>query len=261
LLRDAVLGEPQPAIPSKEDEHFLSKFVFQDESTDEEYYEYIEPLVSHLRFPLAKCLSMAEQEEHKYLLTTFKGWIIPPPPQTRTNRVLYFDIGSSSWNSTTGGGPAVKYFTPVWERQSIEFDEVYAFDADTPIAKFYQEYPDHMHAKVHYQQCTVSGSQEEGSDLHPFVPNLIHRVARPDDYVLLKLDIDMPDVERAIIDFILQDPESRITELVWEHHISGNYLMEEHWGQLETLDKASLYDSYKYFLQLRQKGIRAHSWV
>jgi hypothetical protein len=260
-LSDVALCEAKPIIPTKEVEHVLSKYVFLDETTGEEYYEYIEPLVSHLRFPLAKCLSVAE--EHKHLPTTFKGWIIPPPPQTRANRVLYFDIGSSSWNSTTGGGAAVKYFTPVWQRQSIEFDEIYAFDAETSVTKFYQEYPaaDQQHTKVHFQQCTVSGSQKYGSDLHPFVPNLIHCVAELDDYVLLKLDIDMPDVEQAIIDFILQNPESPITELVWEHHISGNYLMEEHWGQLETLDQASMYDSYKYFLQLRQKGIRAHSWV
>lgn len=261
FLKGAAIGEPKPIIPSDDHEHILSKYVFLDETTGKEYYEYIEPLVSHLRFPLAKCLSMSATDVSHHFPTTFRGWIIPPPPSIQRKRALYFDVGSSSWNSLIGGGSALKYFDSVWQHQSIEFDEIYAFDMETSPGKFHHEFPPHIHANVNFQQCSVSGRPEDESEQHPFVPDLIHRVAEPDDYVLFKLDIDSPDLEREMIEYILQDKTPRITELVWEHHISGNYLMEEHWNQSATLGQVSLRDSYDYFLRLRRKGIRAHSWV
>jgi hypothetical protein len=49
-------GPARPVTPGPEHERVMSKFVFLDEVTGKEYVEYIEPLVSHLRFPLAKCL-------------------------------------------------------------------------------------------------------------------------------------------------------------------------------------------------------------
>jgi hypothetical protein len=42
--------------------------------------------------------------------------------------------------------------------------------------------------------------------------------------------------------------------------VSGNYLMEE-WGPHRFDNKFSLRASYELFLKLRQKGIRAHSWI
>jgi len=53
---------PDLEVPAKaveitsEYDHIFSQFVFLDEATGEEYVEYIEPLVSDLRFPLHGCL-------------------------------------------------------------------------------------------------------------------------------------------------------------------------------------------------------------
>ena len=43
-------------IPSSKYSHIFSQFTFLDELTNETFVEYIEPLVSHLRFPLAVCV-------------------------------------------------------------------------------------------------------------------------------------------------------------------------------------------------------------
>lgn len=256
---DAALGDVEPLVPSSSQEHIVSKFVFLDEVTGEEYVEYIEPLVSHLRFALSKCLSpVPDIPEYTHRLTAFRGWIIPPPPSMRYNRQLYFDVGVSSWKHVGAGGSSLKYFISNWNRHDINFDEIYAFGDETRVSTFYQELPPDM--KVFYQKCTVSGRPEEGSDMHPFIPNMINRQAISDDYVLFKLDIDEPAVEKGIVEFILQDEATLISELVWEHHISGNYLMNE-WGSPASRDQATLRESYDYFLRLRQKGIRAHSYV
>jgi hypothetical protein len=56
-------GPARPVTPGPENERVLSKFVFFDEVTRKEYIEYIEPLVSHLRFPLAKCFGADRKQK------------------------------------------------------------------------------------------------------------------------------------------------------------------------------------------------------
>jgi hypothetical protein len=261
LPKEVVLGEPQPVVPTKKNEHVVSKFVFLDETTGEEYVEYIEPLVSHLRFALCKCITpKPNNEDYKHHLTMFRGWIIPPPPEIKREKTYYFDVGASTWNAQRWGGPSLQFFANVWKRQSIDFDDIYAFDRDASVHDFYREVPAVYQPHVHYQQCAVSGKPQDGSDDHPFIPNLARRTAQPGDYVLFKIDIDDPKTELEIINYILDDSQSCITELVWEHHISGNYLMSE-WGKMEDRDQSTLRQSYDLFVRLRRKGIRAHSWV
>ena len=152
----------------------------------------------------------------------------------------------------------MKYFFNMWNRASITFDEVFAFEMETPQDKFYQDMPFYHRSRVHYQQCAVSSNPEEDTYERPFLPNMIKRKASDDDYVLFKLDIDSPKVENGNIDFILQDEGNHIDELVWEHHVAGNYLMTE-WGDPSALDQLTLRESYEYFLRMRQRGIRARS--
>ena len=83
------------------------------------------------------------------------------------------------------------------------------------------------------------------------------------NYVLLKLDIDSPQVEQGTFDYILNNNSfegiSISDEIFYEHHIYYNYLMSNWRG--EDAAKTSMKDSYKMFLNLRLKGIRAHSWI
>jgi len=253
-------GQLLPVVPGPEHEHIVSKFVFLDETTGEVYVEYIEPLVSHLRFPLAGCLApVPDHFRYAFHDVTFRGWIIPPPPTLRKDRALYFDAGASDWASGRGG-PSMQYFQRMWDRSNIQFDEMHAFEPFTNVDKFYETVPPAFQEKVHYQQCFVSSRPEDDSTDSPFIPNLVKTKSNPNDYVLFKLDIDSPIVENGNIEFILNDPDVRIDEILWEHHIKGNYIMLKTWGP-GSQDPLSLRDSYEYFLKMRLRGIRAHSWV
>ena len=223
--------------------------------------EYIEPLISHLRFPLAHCVDGEPEgdETYKFHPVMFRGWIIPPPQIDRASKKFYFDAGASDWMHGKGG-PSLDYFVKIWERSGHEFDEIHAFEMETSEKKFKKSVPKEYKEITHYKQCAVSSKEEDHSEDNPFLPLLIKELTEPNDFVLFKLDIDSPTVENGNIEFILNDPDPRIDELVWEHHISGNYLMKE-WGDPSTLDQMSLRESYDFFLRLRQKGIRAHSWV
>ncbi len=85
-------------------------------------------------------------------------------------------------------------------------------------------------------------------------------VAKPEDYVLFKLDIDNNAVEEKIVTTLLASPElmALIDEFVWEHHV--NFVpMAKVWR--ETRSPRTMKDSIGIFRQLRQAGIRAHSWT
>lgn len=113
-----------PIRPGPEHEHILSKFVFEDEVTEEIYVEYIEPLVAGLRHPLAHCHN-GGAKINSLPPYVFRGYIIPPPERPRAKKLLYFDAGASSWDEGDGG-PSLKYFTNTWARQGMTFDIVRA---------------------------------------------------------------------------------------------------------------------------------------
>jgi len=253
---DVPVPSPQAVVPPPgRYDHILSKMTFIDEQTGEKYEEYIEPLVSHLRFPLSKCIHEANQQ-YVYHDTIFKGFILPPPPVIRGDRAIFFDAGSANWDK----GP--KYFLNTWLRHGIKFDDVFSFDENTKPDKFFVTIPSEYQNRIHYKQCTLASRPEENFPDHPFLPALIRESTTENDYVMFKLDIDRPAIEQGIIDFILRDdfPSSVIDEMFWEHHISQNYLMFEHWKATAT-PNTTFRNSYELFLNLRKKGIRAHSWT
>lgn len=254
---DVPIPPPEPVIPGPEHSHIVSKFVFYDEVTNEHYIEYIEPLISHLRFPLSKCITPPEgKDKFKYHDTTFRGWLIPPPPVVRGERAVYIDAGATAWDTENS---SLQFFTNFWKRSGVVFDETFAFQSQTPSEAFYKSLPKEHHSTTHYRQCSISTRAEDGTMEHPFLPVFIDVNTSYNDYVLFVLDVTSPELEIGNIEFILNDPNTRVDEIVWEHHIQGNYLMEEHWRN--NVSSGSLRLSYEYFLRLRQKGIRAHSWV
>lgn len=252
---------PTPVVPTALDEHIVSRFVFMDETTGQTHIEYIEPLVSHLRFPLSGCFPTPSSPSFQPVV--FRGYIIPPPPAAVSGvKKYYFDAGASNWNSGMGG-PSLSYFHHMWARHSIEFDEIYAYEMTTDVSDFEVSVPDFAKNRTHFQKCAVASNRAGHTGDSPFIPLLIKELAPPGSFVFFKLDIDSPLVENGQIEFILDDPSNTIAELAYEHHILGNYLMYPYWIQASAFDNTSttIRESYELFLRLRKKGIRAHSWI
>jgi len=236
-----------PIFP--DNKRIWSWFQVENISTGQITYEYIEPLVSHLRHPLARCFFVDLDDlflvDRSYILPEFDG----------SRRSLLFDAGASSWNDGSGG-PSLSYFTTVWKRYGVQWDHIFAWEGSTPNSTFYKTVPAEWVSKTSYYQQWISTSPEA----EPFLPAIIASKTLPDDYVVLKLDIDSKQVESAIADYIMKwDKLGLIDEFLWEHHVD-NYLMAPYWGDTQDMTK-SIADSYTYFLMLRQRGVRAHSWV
>lgn len=86
---------------------------------------------------------------------------------------------------------------------------------------------------------------------------VLHKIARKEDFVMLKLDIDQPKELRMVIALL----ESRnamdlVDEFFFEHHTTTP-MMRTSWG---TSVACNLSHTYDIFLKLRQSGVRTHGW-
>jgi len=265
---------PLTVSPDFRMDHIFSRFVFRDEVVGEDFVEYIEPLVAGLRHPLARLHYAGSRGPNNVL--DFRGYVMPPPPprmNVTRGRNVYMDAGASQW-STGLGGPSLSYFTGVWKRQGIDFDDIYAYEPTTTVEDFMNTVPEEYKGRTHFSQTYIASSPEAETPEQPFIPLEIMRHlkkvkgsnvgASEEDYVLWKLDIDSPEVEDGSIKYLLEHRDSiKVDEIAWEHHIKHHPVMGKIWAMAKDQTPAdmTLRQSYDFFLRLRQKGIRAHSWV
>ncbi len=113
------------------------------------------------------------------------------------------------------------------------------------------------HKYQYFNWPTTSNSSEASSPLH-----IIKKIAKPRDFVVLKLDIDTPSVELPILRELLKDREllELVDELFFEYHVlfapmNPFWFGSENPSPRPTTD--TLADSNTLFRTLREKGVRA----
>ena len=120
--------------------------------------------------------------------------------------------------------------------------------------------------KTMFHRACIMSTLGEHDNANPFLPLIIKEKTKIDDYALFKLDVDNGPLEIDTVNHLLQlnnnanDHLDCIDEFMWEHHVEGNYLLKKNWKEV-VAKGVTLYDSYQLFLKLRQRGVRAHSWV
>lgn len=253
----ALMMTERVQIPRQtRNETVFSKFQRMAQCNGHEYVfeSWIEPLAFGLRHPAAPC-NMDYLMSKDFLLLTSEselkhiGCGVMP-------RTFYFDLGASTF--ADGGGSSQAFFTSAYRTRGITFDRILMWEASTHAVKeIYDGVPPELYGS--YQYFNIPASADPKDPTNPL--NILKSITNPEDFVLLKLDIDNPPVEDQFIDQIVKDPEiySRIDELVFEHHCKFP-AMERAWGGQPDA-KADLAQSYQLFLELRQKGVRSHGWV
>jgi hypothetical protein len=259
----------QPPVPmssntlemEKDWEEIASKFTFLDETTGEVYYEYIEPLVAHLRFPLARCL------ERKPLLADFASFVIPPPSLSRVDgRTIMYDMGSSDWSR-------LEYIVEEWTAHDAGFTYLitYAPSENENLDAFLESVPEQHQSHIyrHFLNLVDKPPTEHSDPKDFFLPDKIRDQARPDDYIMVKFDRTMnADLKVALVQSIVNDPTSssalHVDEIFWEINASGNYVMQSWFDtnlKFDEVSSMSLADAYGILTSLRERGIRAHAWI
>ena len=272
----------QPSSKVDNADKLLSKMYYRFECNDSSKSQLvvsqsIEPLIGLLRDPSTICTYSdlpddlkiqdggAVQSKRFFLLGPSAPYhnyqtttpIIPPWLYKPDAQVILFDIGSSYFNGMNAAAVSTstigtRWFYEYFRSKSLSFDRIIAFEARQYASKSYwSQIPDDMMGKLTF----INSGVEKIGKLNPW--NILKTIAKPEDYVIIKLDIDTPRLEMSLCNQILNDTSisSLIDEMFFEMHVTINE-MKRFWGS----PSGRLKDTYILFRKMRELGIRMHSW-
>ena len=115
-------------------------------------------------------------------------------------------------------GPSITIFRRLFKYNCIEFDHVYAWEKRL-YPKWWDRVPEaeKPHVTFYNEPVNMSDASALG---------VLAQTARPEDFVVFKLDIDYPPLEREIIDAFLNRPglAALVDELFFEYPLGQDGL-------------------------------------
>ncbi|KAJ9458245.1 hypothetical protein DIPPA_06783 [Diplonema papillatum] len=272
-----------PAFVASPD--IFSTHTYEDNCTKRQVTIPIEPLVSFLRHPRSMCwdehtdplirvkecfaqLATCPMMSKDFIVLPWKRDM--PSPRSRLiapgleyplpvpTKLMLFDMGASVYNDGIGGA-SQSWFVSRFEHLGWDFDRILAWEAQSVAhPTFWDGVPADVKSILSYFNIPVSASETSGDN--PWTH--IRRLCQPEDYCVVKIDIDAPSLEEELVRLLRVDSTLHkiVDELIWEHHVLRNPLSHIGWFMSnETV--STVETSYKWFHELRSVGIRAHSWV
>jgi hypothetical protein len=238
--------------------------------------QYIEPLIGLLRDPLTICTPRkippslvikgdsvqskrffllgpsASYQNYYKLQTSIVPWLRPSGGQT-----ILFDLGASYFNgmhadAVDNAEQGTRWFYEYFRSKSLYLDHIIAFEAaQYPPLSYWREIPDDIIGKLTF----INTGVDTTGKFNPW--NILKSIAKPEDYVIIKLDINTPTIEIELANQVVNDTSisSLIDEMFFEMHVTVNEMIR-YWGP----SPGELKDSYILFRKLRELGIRIHSW-
>jgi len=215
--------------------------------------QYIEPLLGLTRHPKALCEGQNWLENLDYiLLQSFQDNLFwRRMNDTGLIQYIGMDLGATTWERTEPTRTA--WFYTQYEQRGVEFDRMLMWEGieyeNGEIWKFPEKYISS------FQYFNIFAELNPNAEDNPL--RILHKIAREEDFVMLKLDIDQPK-EITIVLELLENPNAMavVDEFFFEHH-SKTPLMRRYWGWNVA---CTLMETYNIFLKLRHTGVRAHGW-
>ena len=188
-----------------------------------------------------------------YLVHDFEAMCNNLKPHSKT---VLIDMGASLQFHGGGSQPMIQLMDQ-YEKFGINFDHIYAFEmTPTDPKKVYENLlPERFMASYHW--INVGVTAEEGHKLNPL--HSILKKFSPDDFIVVKLDIDTSFIEVPLANQLLEDADGVYGKLIdqfyFEHHVHLGDVPE--WGKSRN---GSIKDSFDLLRGLREKDIPAHFW-
>ena len=166
-----------------------------------------------------------------------------------------------------GGGrdPSMPLLYRLYQDRCLEPDAIYCWELDKKITneQWWGSAPASVRAKTRFFEVPVTeGELDEALAGKPNPASFLQMLAvacKPEDFVVVKLDIDTPAIEQTIIAVLTQRPDlaALIDELFFEYHFYFDGL-DFGWKNVTQGDvDTAIGTMYK----LRSLGIRAHFWI
>ena len=175
-----------------------------------------------------------------------------------STRALFFDLGASLYH-TGNGGASMSWFVNAYRARGITFDRIFAWEAKLHTdATIYATMPPSIVDRISYYNLPANTTP--GEKHNPW--RTLRAVAAQADFVVVKIDIDNTPVEEALLEQLLADRtlSALVDEFYFEHHVLNTPMWHYGWTG-GTVTEHTLVHSYNLFSRLRERGIRAHSWV
>jgi hypothetical protein len=187
-------------------------------------------------------------------------------------------IPSGILTSVVEGGdlsPSLPLFWKLYKDRCLEPDAVFCWETELAgkrrrrAAVTHSEWwgnlgPELRHKVRFFEVPVMEGELHEAmAGIHN--PNsflqMLQSVARPEDFVAVKLDIDTPAIEQTIIGTLTQRPDlaALIDELFFEYHFHFDANIDFGWGDVP--ESISVDAALATMHRLRELGIRAHFWI
>ena len=172
-----------------------------------------------------------------------------------------FDVGASVYDSGLGGD-SQKWFIENYRAKGIEFDHIYGWEAKiTEPSEQWNSMPPEIMRKT--SRYNIPANSEKDNPNNPWT--FVREITKAEDFVAVKIDIDNPEIEIELVLQLLNDPVllDLVDEFYFEHHVNGSPMQYQGWGDLrfQNVSHPGVEHSYKIFETLRDRGVRAHSWV
>jgi hypothetical protein len=202
-------------------------------------------------------------------------------------RTIYFDMGASVGfkdvpggiygkmpQNGNGGGASIPLFYRLLQDRCLEPDLIFAWEplTNTTEAEFWGELPPQIRRKVSFRNMavkegsvthalSVANSEPDQSHAHNEASFLrtLKLVATPDDWVVVKLDIDTPAVEQTIVAVLAELPAiaALVDEFFFEYHFHWEG-PSFGWG---WATEGNVDSALGLLYRLRTLGVRSHFWI
>lgn len=219
-----------------------------------EHPQVLEPLAGILRDPRYLC-----PDNYRFLLFSIDWLVLADSksiPMPASSKRYFFDAGGTHFMD------AMQFFTSKYQERGIVFDHIYVWEAVYQTVDMYWSGTPPATRAFWEPRLSFFNGVPVTSDPADHINNpvnRIHQLCGVKDFCAFKLDIDTPSVELPIANQLLANPaatRASLDEFFFEHHVHG--LMQNNWGDAV---EGTFADSYQMFGQLRQLGVRAHSWI
>eukprot|EP00981_Chlorochromonas_danica_P004243 scaffold857_cov152-Ochromonas_danica.AAC.26 len=174
-------------------------------------------------------------------------------------RRYFFDAGTNFFSS------GMAWFICAYQQKGIVFDEIFGWEYQVLYPPtFWHEVPPKLAPTYHFYNVPIQAEK----DTPHSVTRFIQQIARKEDFVSFKLDIDTASVEVPIALRILREKGllDLIDEYFFELHFNCEFLAHDGgaWGappppEIDGLRMDRL-GALTYFQELRKNGLRAHIW-
>lgn len=255
--------------PTSDDKYYLSVFeVTRTCGNDvKSWTEWIEPLTIHFRHPFAFSDCHFVKVDENIIPKTgiqatdhilVKNGNNPDVDRQSHSRKILIDAGTSRFDSS------LWWFLCAYDTVSIDIDEIFGFEYSLlEPGPFWDMVPDKYFPRYHFYNIPIAFGKTKQNPLQ-----LIRRIAKPEDFVSFKLDVDTADVEIPIALKLLNSPSllELVDEFFFELHFRCDYMNRCGWDYRGkppeklaglVLDRPHAFD---FFQSLRKRGVRAHVW-